>query len=442
LRWLTNVGRGVFVALVVFVALAIYGLGRLGTLFVLDRARRVRLVGRLRGRVMRRTMTVLGATFIKMGQVMSTRPDLFSREVIEELQVLQDRLPAFSFARARRIVEEDLGRPLAEIYPVFDPEPVAAASVAQVHRAELADGTEVAVKVLRPSIRRRVERDGTILLFGARLLNVSRKARLSDPVGHTRHFVDAIIDQTDLTLEADNYERFATNFAGDTRVLFPRVYRELSGKRVLTMQFIRGTKIDALGPGDHKHLAVALRQAMFQMCFKDGFIHADLHPGNIHVTAEGRLTLFDAGMAKQLGGEVLDIFIDMTKCLTMGSPDDVIAHMKRFHRYVGEVDWDRLRVDVEALAGKFRAREMAKLEYGELLGDMFALGRTYHIRPVTDLTLVFVALITSQGIGKMLNPNSNVFTEVATYLVPILMTRGLGVPETVEADEARARAKA
>src|SRR5262249_17495896 len=158
-----------------------------------------------------------------MGQVMSSRPDLFAPELIDELRALQDRLPRFAFWRARRIIEKDLRRALGELFADFEHKPIAAASVAQVHRAHLRDGTEVAVKVLRPWIRRQVERDAVILLAGARLLALSPKARLSDPVGHLRHFVDAIIDQTDLRIEAANYQRFTDNFAGVTDVRFPRV---------------------------------------------------------------------------------------------------------------------------------------------------------------------------------------------------------------------------
>src|SRR5262249_50089997 len=156
-------------------------------------------------------------------------------------------------------------RPLGEIFRDFEPRPIAAASVAQVHRAHLADGTEVAVKVLRPSIRRQVERDGVILLVGARLLAVSPKARPSDPVGHLRHFVQAIIDQTDLRIEAANYQRFADNFADTPAVRFPRIHPELSSMRVLTMEFMRGEKLEQVADGHHTALAKTVRHMMLKM---------------------------------------------------------------------------------------------------------------------------------------------------------------------------------
>ena len=148
------------------------------------------------------------------------------------------------------------------------------------------------------------------------------------------------------------------------------------------------------------------------------------------------LVLFDAGLAKQLAEGILIQFIDMTKCLAMGTPDDLVAHLKRFHTYIGEIDWESLRAEVTEFSVRFRAQDVAKLEYGELIGEMFVIGRKHKVRPVTDMMLVFVALITAQGIGKMLDPEHNVFAAVAAYLMPILMRRKEHIPDTAEAKRA------
>ncbi len=439
LRWPGNVVHFLHLFLVLVFGGLMYLLARLGTLFIFPKPRRARAVGKLRGWTLRQGMTSLGATFIKMGQVMSTRPDLFSPEVIAQLRRLQDRLPPFGFAKVKKIVEADLGKPIAELYAEIDPRPVAAASVAQVHRARLPGGREVAVKVLRPDVRRQVERDAGILLAGARLLALHPKAKLSDPVGHLHHFVEAIHDQTDLRIEAENYTRFHTNFAsfGD-RVAFPEVIASHCAERVLTMEFVRGTKVDALPPGRHSQVAESVRMAMFKMCFDDGFMHADMHPGNMFVRDNDQVVIIDVGLCKLLHEDVLIQFIDMTKCLSMGKPEDLVEHLRRFHVYLDGVDWNALRKDVDEFATRFRAQDIGQLDYGNLINDMFALGRRYNVRPVTDMTMVFVGLITSQGIGKLLEPDVNVFNELARYLMPVLMRRNESIPDTDHARAAQA----
>jgi ubiquinone biosynthesis protein len=362
LRWPGNLLHVLWLVVVLVACAIVYGVVRLGILlFVWGGVpqRRTTALAALRGWTLRQAMTALGATFIKLGQVMSSRPDLFEPQIIDQLRRLQDRLPPFSFRRARATVEAQLGRPLADVFADFEPRPVAAASVAQVHRAHLRDGREVAVKVLRPGVRRQVERDKQMLLGGARLLALRPRWRANDPVGHTRHFVEAIYDQTDLRIEAANYRRFRDNFAGRPNVSFPEVIEELSGECVLTMQFVRGAKIDALpatmDAGRKAKLAETVRMTMFQMCFEDGFVHADLHPGNMVVQDDDTLVIFDAGLAKLLHEDVLIQFIDMSKCLAMGTPDDLVRHLKRFHTYLDTVDWEALRVEVTGFASKFRA---------------------------------------------------------------------------------------
>jgi ubiquinone biosynthesis protein len=442
LRWPGNFLHFLYLLFVLLLAGIVYGLARASIALFVWGPRREPALHTLRGWLLKQAMSTLGATFIKLGQVMSTRPDLFAPEVIEQLRSLQDRIPPFAFRKVKRIIEEDFAKPLAELFSEFDERPVAAASVAQVHRARLRDGKEVAVKILRPGVRRQVERDQVILLWFARVLALHPVWRRSDPVGHTRHFIEAIHDQTDLQIERANYERFHKNFAGMPRVRFPEVHHGLCSPRVLTMEFIRGTKIDALPPGNYPRLAELVRQTFFKMCFDDGFVHADLHPGNMVVQDGDSIVIYDVGLAKLLHEDVLIQFIDITKCIAMGTPEDIVTHLRRFHTYIGEIDWESLRADVEAFAAKFRNREAANLEYSELIGELFAIGRRHKVRPVTDMMLVFVALITAQGIGKMLEPDHNVFGAVAAFLIPILMKRNEKVPETAEARAAKSNPEA
>ncbi|MGE0789937.1 MAG: ABC1 kinase family protein [Sandaracinaceae bacterium] len=381
----------------------------------------------LAGRILRETMSVLGATFIKLGQVMSTRPDLFAPAVIAELKLLQDRLPPFDGRLARREVERALGRPLEEVFSEFDVEPVAAASVAQVHRARLVSGAEVAVKVLRPDVRDKTERDGSILLTMARFAErLSGAARHANLVGHAEHFLDGVLAQTDLRIEAQNYEVFRANFASTPKVVFPHVYPEASAERAMTMDFCRGHKVDALPLAIRADTATRLRQAFLKMLFEDGFLHADLHPGNLLVDDDGVIMIFDVGLAKRMNDDLLEQYIDFNRCLVMGSSEDFVSHLRRYHSYIdGVVDWDRLTVDAQAYVSGFRGKPASELEFGAMIEGVFALARRYGVRPVTDMTLIMVGLVTSEGIGKQLSPESDSFGEVATYLMPILARRGM-----------------
>jgi ubiquinone biosynthesis protein len=354
---------------------------------------------------------------------MSTRPDLLEPETIDELRALQDRLPAFSIARVHRIVEEDLGAPATERFAELDEAPLAAASVSQVHRARLLDGREVAVKVLRPDVRARVERDAAILGLFARILSWHPTIRLSDPVGHLRQLFAGILDQTDLRLEASNYERFRASFAHVEGVHFPDVVAELSATRILTMELLRGTKLDALPPGDHGAVAKRLQQVFLKMCFEDGFVHADLHPGNMLLLDNGDIAIFDVGLVKHLTGDILEQYIDFVRCLSMGTAKDFVGHIRRFHAYRGEIDWGTLEKELDEFMARFRGQNVAELELGELMNEILALGRRYRVRPLADMALVMVAMVTAEGIGKQLNPHANLFEDTAAFLGPLLARR-------------------
>lgn len=414
-----------------FVQLAIcfwYGIrylgGRIALIFVGDPdVKRARLA-RLRGRTARLAMTRLGATFIKLGQVMSTRRDLFEPEMIEELRQLQDELPAFDTAAVRSIFRDEFGRELEDSFDAFENDALAAASVAQVHRATIG-GRELAVKILRPDVRANVMRDAVLLRAGARMASWHPKLRLSDPVGHLAHFIQGILDQTDLRLEADNNRQFRTNFEELDWIVFPKLVDELCSERVLTMDFLGGEKVDELADGDHTVLANRLAHCFLKMCFEDGFLHADLHPGNFSVLPDSHVAVYDLGLAKKLPDDLLEEFIDFTRCMAMGTAADMTAHMKRFHTYMDGVDWDVLEKDMSALVQKFRGQTKAELEMGEMFDEMFALGRKYRVRPRTELTLIIVGMITAEGVGKMLDPDVDTFKQVAEFLTPIIAKRAM-----------------
>jgi ubiquinone biosynthesis protein len=247
-----------------------------------------------------RLAAALGATFIKVGQIASTRRDLLPPEVIEELETLQDRVPPFPFAEVVATVEAELGRPLAEVFDRFDPTPVAAASVAQVHRAALrGSGRDVAVKVRRPDVGEKIALDRAVLLTGARVLErLVPSLRLVDLSGAVRAFCAAVETQTHLREEAEHNRRFARNFADDPDVCFPVLHAEASSDGVLTMDFVEGVReseLEARGVSVRRVVEAGMR-AVSRMVFLHGFVHADLHPGNLRFLPPGRIVFLDLGL--------------------------------------------------------------------------------------------------------------------------------------------------
>jgi ubiquinone biosynthesis protein len=348
---------------------------------------------------------------------------VFAPDVIDELCKLQDRLPAFEFAKVGRIVREDLGAPIEDRFSEFDAVPVAAASVAQVHRARLVDGTEVAVKVLRPNIRARIDRDCSVLLMLGRIFMLIPPARQNDALGHIREFVQGIVEQTDLAREAENLDLFRTNFAEVPDVVFPRPYREFSGPRVLTMSFIHGSKIAKSLNGHATEVAELVRVSFQKMCYEDGFVHADLHPGNLLVTPAGDLAILDAGLVKRFGQNFYREFFSFTRCLVLGTPRDFVEHFRAFHPYLSSASLEAMEKDLQELMERFQRQTAAEVETSEFSNAVFRLFRKYKIRALPEITLVLVGTLTSEGIAKTLDPDRNSFQDIANYMIGMTLRR-------------------
>jgi ubiquinone biosynthesis protein len=381
---------------------------------------------RLRGRLLRRSFEHLGASFVKAGQLISSRPDIFSPEVSGELRALQDHVHPFRYRKVRRIIEHELHAPIQTLFATLDGIPLAAGSVAQVHHGVLLDGSQVAIKVLRPGVRTQVRRDAAILLAGARVAHwVSARARAADLRGHARSLVAGILAQTDLRHEAANYERFRTNFATAHGVAFPLVHHELSTRDVLTMELITGTTLEHT-PIEHlANVTSVMRASFFAMCFEHGLVHADLHPGNVLVRADGVLVMLDVGLVKQLSPVIVDTLVDFSRCLVIGTASDVVKHLKRHHDCAPKTDWAAVEIDVALFVATIRARTMAELETSELAANLFALARKHRIRPLPELSLVLLGMVTIEGIAKRLDPRANMLQEVAAFLGPSIERRRL-----------------
>lgn len=436
---LATIARSCAIWGIALACVAAYAVGALRRLAIRDRAARAGARARQRGALLRWSFSRLGATFIKIGQVMSSRADLFAPGVLAELRQLQDHVPPFSAARARAIVERELKAPIAAVFRSFDDAPVAAGSIAQVHRAILACGDEVAVKIVRPGVRARARRDARILLWLAHVaFALSARARAADVIGHARSIIAAILGQLDLRREADNYERFRADFARTEGIAFPRVYHEVSTRDVLVMEFVHGVHLDHIPARQVPQVTRALRDAFFAMCFEHGLVHADLHPGNLLVRPDGTVVVLDVGLVKQLAGETIELIVDFARCLVMGSAADLVEHLRRHHRYRKTTDWREVVTDVHAFVLPLRSACIAQLELACVVSRLFALARKHHIRPQPELAVVLLGMVTLEGIAKRLDPSANTIAEVTRYLAPRAwgarrFPRGSRPPATVSA---------
>ena len=416
---IASVSRALFIASIAGLCMVIYLGGTLRELMIRDRAARDRHRDRRRGRLLRWSFARLGATFVKVGQVASSRPDLFSPGVIAELRTLQDHVPPFSYRRVCAIIARELGAPIESRFREFDRVPVAAGGVAQVHRAVLLDGDEVAVKVLRPGVRDSVRRDARLLLWLAHVVHaVSSRARAADVIGHTRSLIAGIVAQTELRYEARNYHRFQRQFTGSRAVAFPRVHARCSTRDVLVMEFVHGVTLDRIPPDQAPQVSRALRETFFAMCFDHGLVHADLHPGNMLVRADGVVVLVDVGLVKHFSPGVIDQVVDLARCMAIGDARDLVAHLRAHHRYLPTTDWDAVAADATAFVADLRRRSMAEIEVSAVVGRLFALARKHHIRPVPALTLALLGMVTIEGLVKRLEPEANMMAEVARFLGP------------------------
>lgn len=419
--WLATFPRIVAIGIVALLSVVAYTAGSIRRLVIFDRERRAEHRARQRGRLLRWSFARLGATFIKVGQVMSSRPDLFSPPVIEELRWLQDRVPPFPFRQVRQVIERELRSPLAHHFREFDAASIAAGSVAQVHHAVLTTGEEVAVKVLRPGVIARTRRDGRILLWLAHLAYaISPRARTADVVGHVRNLVAGILAQTNLRYERQNYEQFRRNFGDTPGIYFPRVYRKHSTRSMLTMEYVHGRRLDDALSEHLPQAAQVIRHSFFAMCFEHGFVHADLHPGNILLRDDGVVVLIDVGLVKRLSRDLLDQMVDFTRCIAAGTGADLVAHLRRYHRYLASTDWDAVAADIDRFVAYLRKRPIVELELSAVIGELFALARKHKIRPLPEMIIVLLGMVTNEGMAKRLDPKADTLAELARFLGPRL----------------------
>jgi ubiquinone biosynthesis protein len=365
----------------------------------------------------------LGATFIKIGQIASTRSDLLPGAVVRELATLRDQVPPFPFERVREIVEGELGRPLDDCFARFEPVPEAAASVAQVHRAELADGTVLAVKVRRPDIVEKVALDRSILLFlGRTLERVVPSLRLIALEGSLRSFCDAVEEQLDLCLEADNNRRFAANFAADPQVHFPGLRPELCTAAVLSMEYIDGVHERDLEDSsvDVRGVVEAGMRCVCRMIFLHGFVHADLHPGNMRFLAPATVVLLDLGLVGRLEEEDRLRTARMLFAFATGDGRTVARIFHDSSPHAAPPDYAAYEAELAGFVEALHKRGMADVQLTLEIGRLFDVLRRHRIQARSHMTMVNLALMTAEGLGKRLAPELSLADEALPYLAEAL----------------------
>lgn len=396
----------------------------------------------------RQALAELDGTFVKLGQALSTRPDLIPADYIAELSKLQDACPAAPFEAIREIICEELGSPPEEIFGTIDPDPIASASIGQVHGATLKNGRAVIVKVVRPGIPELCEQDLEILAGMAEWMEQhSQMGRDYDTIALVEEFAYRLRNELDYTIEGNNADTFRRNFTGDTGIYVPRVYWQWTSKHVLTMERLNGIKVndlaalDAAGIDRHAVAGNAVRLILREV-FEFGFFHADPHPGNVLVLPDGSTGLIDFGMVGRLTPRLQNILLKMILAMSRVDAEGFTDELFSMGAVRGKSRRSALQRDLGHFLDRYAAgpvKEMATAEAGrEILGIAFK----HHLQLPSELIMFIRVLTMSEGLGAMLDPDFQLFEFAGPYLKkfwadrrsPPAMARSMG-ESALEASE-------
>ena len=377
----------------------------------------------------RLAMEELGPTFIKFGQILSTRPDVVPHDFIIEFLKLQDSVKPFPFKDAVKVIEAQFGLPVSELFSSMEETPVAAASIAQVHRAVTRDGQEVVVKVQRPGIDKTIETDIAILGYLARLAEkYMPESRLYDPPGMVEEFSAVIRREMDFTLEASYMEKFRENFSGDERVMVPKVFWESTGKKVLTMERVAGIKVDKVASLkeagiDTEEVAHVIADVFFKQVFEFGLFHGDLHSGNIFVVSQDRIALVDFGIVGRIGQEMKQNLADILIGLATQDFDLTIKVYQRMGILPEGIDRASFEREYYDIILHYFGRPFKYVKIGELLLDYIRLAARYDITLPRELLLFDKCIIELEGLAKVLYPEVNLLDESEPYARKLYVER-------------------
>ena len=371
----------------------------------------------------------LGPTFVKAGQIMSNRPDMLPQKLIVELEKLQDLVPPFPTVEARQMIEEELGTTITSLFREFTDIPIASASIAQVHKAVLLSGEEVVVKVQRPGIKKVIEIDVEIMLHMASLMEEHLHGmKIINPVGIIREFERSIRKEIDFTVEAMHISRFRRHFQEDPTIYVPKVYRDLTTRKILTMEFVKGIKISNVNAliesgNDPKTIASRGADLVLKQVFENGFFHADPHAGNIMVLDNNIICFLDFGMM----GSLLSRQRECLDSIVIGIANRDVKRIVRAalqlsgSRHVENAD--KLEYELADLVDEYYDLPLKDINMGELLTGLFELFVTYKVKFPPDMYLLVKALITIEGVGRGIDPTFDMMSRVKPFAGKLMKDR-------------------
>jgi predicted unusual protein kinase regulating ubiquinone biosynthesis (AarF/ABC1/UbiB family) len=362
----------------------------------------------------------MGPTFVKFGQVLSTRPDIVPPPYIAALEELQDKIEPFSFADVERIVEEELGGRISKIFADFDSVPVAAASLGQVHNAILRDGREVVVKVQRPGVRQSVDEDMKVFAEIAAFLDKhSQVARRMNLVGSVKQVRRSFVNELDYHHEARSILTFRRNLADFPEIYIPEVLRDLTTSRVLTMELIRGKKVSKITPleiidHDYANLADALTKAYLKQICVDGVWHSDPHPGNVFVR-EDQVVLLDFGMTSRIGGDMQDEIVKLLLGVTENRGEEVAEVCMRVGTTQEGFKRDQFVRDVSEMVSVYRDADLKEANAGRIVFQVIGVANANSLQVPAELAMLAKTLLQLDGITRRLDPDFNAQDVIRDY---------------------------
>ncbi len=378
---------------------------------------------------MRLAMEELGPTFVKLGQLLSTRPDVIPKEYIEEFRKLQDMVPSFAFEEVKAQILRELGCPAEELFTELSPVAIAAASIAQVHRGRLQTGEVVVVKVRRPGIEKVIKTDLDILMGLAYLIERHIPAsEIYDPVGLVKEFRRTIQREMDFAREGHTIDRFAANFAGDKTVHVPKVYWEQTGETVLTMEFVDGIKISDFARlteagYDLKIIARNGAESFLKQVLVHGFFHGDPHPGNFFILPENTICMLDYGMVGRLGENLKFQLVDLLVAVLQRDAESVISQLLYSGELMDETNIRHLKRDLNEFIDDYYEIPLQEFKVGKLLTEFVEILTLYRIKFPSDLMLLAKALVTVEGIGRQLDPDFDMISHLRPFMENLLRER-------------------